>query len=318
MNLQNFRELLKPIGERFWPKKKVHEAPAFFWQCDQATYDTLDRVGREQVDRYVCHAWYHDELTRPAKVPRNPAARGSVQRLPFDCFILRTDDAITGEQTWRLIADTPVAPFPDDVCAGLITAEAGASLVAVTAYEAGFMNFDVWDARQGRVVRDERSRRFTATLFLEALDRFHGDDPNPPEMNMKLILEWRELQAIRLRPFLFDLFHPANHVVKVSPPAAGRSVQWREGRSHYLVLDRQTMAHVAPSAAPISAADETEAIRRAAHRRRAHLRVLRHPKWGRRVGSNVHVRSAWVGPREWEGPDGKTYVVLDRKPGAER
>lgn len=112
MNVQNFRDLLKPIGERFWPKLKVHEAPAFFWQCDQATYDTLDHVGQDHVDEVVCHSWYHDELNRPADAPRNSEVQGSVQRFPFPCFILRPDDAVTGDRTWRLIVDTPVSSFP--------------------------------------------------------------------------------------------------------------------------------------------------------------------------------------------------------------
>lgn len=314
MNLQNFREILKTIGERYWPKKKVHEAPAFFWRCDQVTYDILDRIGRDHVDRYVCHSWYHMELARPANAPIDPSRRGSVQRLPFDCFILRTDDEASGEHTWRLIVDTPVAPFPDDVCWGLMDGQ-DASLVAIAVYEAGSMRFDAWDTARRRIVTDEGSRVFLASLLAEAHEWLETLGREPAKLDLKLILAWRRYQAVNLRPFLFELFHPGNHVVKVAPSAVGRSVQWREGRSHYLVLDRKSMAHVLPSAGKISAEAKAEAIRRAAHFRRAHIRTLRHSKWGKRAGELVDVHSAWIGPREWEGPDGKTYVVLDKKPG---
>lgn len=55
VNLQNFREILKPIGERYWPKRRVHEAPAFFWQHDEANYQALNKVGKDNIDDYVCH-----------------------------------------------------------------------------------------------------------------------------------------------------------------------------------------------------------------------------------------------------------------------
>lgn len=309
MNLQNFRDLLKPLGERFWPKRKVHEAPAFFWHSDQATYDALGQTGRDQIDRYVCHPWYHQAVRSVGPLP----PRQPIQRLPFDSFILRTDDEVTGDLTWRLIVEQPNLLFPDDACWGLLDRD-GQRLVAVSCEVPGCTSLDVWDTARREVRRDETARAFMGAIFTETVEWQRQFDP-APEVSMQLVADWRKLQAVRLRPFLFELFHPSNHVVKVTPPGPGRSVQWREGHSHYLILDRQTMAHVGPQAGKISEAEKAEAIHRAAHRRRAHTRILRHPKWGERVGAHVPVRSAWIGPREWEGPDGKTYVVLERKPG---
>lgn len=207
----------------------------------------------------------------------------------------------------------PEALFPDDVCWGLVDGDAD-RLVAISSEVPGCTGFDVSDTSRGDVRLDEMARAFTGAIFQELVQWQRKFDP-PPEFSTELVMEWRRLQAIRLRPFLFELFHPANHVVKLSPPATGRSIKWREGRSHYLILDRQTMAHVGPQVGRMSEEATAEAVRRAAHRRRAHTRVLRHPKWGERVGAVVHVRSAWIGPREWEGPDGKTYLVLEDKSG---
>jgi hypothetical protein len=213
-----------------------------------------------------------------------------------------------------LIVEVPGVLFPDDVCWGLLDDE-GNRMVAISSEVPGCTSFDVWDTHRQGIRRDEMTRAFTGAIFQEAIEwqRSLGLEP---KIGMELVSEWRSLQAIRLRPFLFELFHPANHVVKVSPPARGRSVQWRDGRSHYLVLDRKTMAHVGPQSDKISQAVKSEAIQRAAHRRRAHTRVLKHRKWGERIGAVVHIKSAWIGPKKWEGPDGKTYVLLEKKPGA--
>jgi hypothetical protein len=116
VNLQNFREILKPIGEKFWPGRKVHEAPAFFWRKDAAIYDTLNRLGKDHIDAYVCHEWYTTHRKNGGKLP----SRQPIQRLPFDRFILRTEDLVSGEVTWRLIVENTNLLFPDDACSGLV------------------------------------------------------------------------------------------------------------------------------------------------------------------------------------------------------
>lgn len=36
-------------------------------------------------------------------------------------------------------------------------------------------------------------------------------------------------------------------------------------------------------------------------------------RFGRNVGKIIDVASSWVGPKEWQGTDGKVYAVIERK-----
>jgi hypothetical protein len=111
-----------------------------------------------------------------------------------------------------------------------------------------------------------------------------------------------------LRLFLFSINRSGAVVVKVSPPADdSRSVEWRLSREHYLVLLRKDVIELQRT----RGAPTSEHIRRSAHDRREHLRELRSEKFTHQRGTRVHVKSTWVGPREWEGTDRKIYRVVD-------
>lgn len=106
--------------------------------------------------------------------------------------------------------------------------------------------------------------------------------------------------------FLFDIYSGTSNVVKVSPDAPHRSVQWRQSREHYLVLHhKQTKELQATGRTP----DEGDLIR-SAHWRRAHLRRLSAGRYVNKRGLLVPVKKAWVGPEEWKGKDGKIYTVV--------
>ncbi|MEI8040385.1 MAG: hypothetical protein WCL11_03180 [Verrucomicrobiota bacterium] len=121
---------------------------------------------------------------------------------------------------------------------------------------------------------------------------------------MDLFLEpLKELQA-----FLFDIEYPGNVVLKVGPAAKpGKSVEWRLARTHYCILRRGDARACRREATGPS----EEQTARAAHWRKAHFRRLRSEVFTQKRGQLVAVRHAWVGPKEWEGKDGKVYRVVN-------
>lgn len=106
---------------------------------------------------------------------------------------------------------------------------------------------------------------------------------------------------------IFDSSYPGNHVIRVrekNPHPA--KMKWGISKEHYLIIDRKTEGR---DVLDVSRSWPEE-IRRAAHRRRAHMRLLSSPKWRNKMGTRVPVRAAWVGPKEWEGSDRKVYKVI--------
>ena len=111
-----------------------------------------------------------------------------------------------------------------------------------------------------------------------------------------------------LHGFLFDIEYPGNVVLKVGPAAKpGKSVEWRLARTHYCILRRGDARACRREA--IGPREEQTA--RAAHWRKAHFRRLRSEVFTQKRGQLVAVRHAWVGPKEWEGKDGKVYRVVN-------
>jgi len=104
---------------------------------------------------------------------------------------------------------------------------------------------------------------------------------------------------------------PSHFTVKVGPSdnqRKGRSVEWVESKSHYIVLDSNHAKQVREG----TCRDFNGTITRAMHRRRAHMRHLRSDRFVNKKGMSVWVNSSWVGPKEWEGSDRKIYTVLNK------
>jgi len=111
-----------------------------------------------------------------------------------------------------------------------------------------------------------------------------------------------------LQAFLFDIEYPGNVVLRVGPAEKpGKSVEWRLARTHYCILRRGDARACRREATGPS----EEQTARAAHWRKAHFRRLRSEVFTQKRGQLVAVRHAWVGPREWEGKDGKVYRVVN-------
>ena len=101
---------------------------------------------------------------------------------------------------------------------------------------------------------------------------------------------------------LWHYAYPQFQPVSVSPDdsiSKGRSAEWKQARSFYSVVHRRSgtgtgLPHAGKRSDTLTA-----------HARRAHLRVLRSPLWGKNQGKTVWVRSAWVGPKEWHDASAK-------------
>lgn len=109
--------------------------------------------------------------------------------------------------------------------------------------------------------------------------------------------------------FAFMVNHPAHHAVSVRPSlmaSVGRSVEWVKSKTHYIILDNSAARRLR-NGKPV---DESK-ITRAAHNRRAHWRRLTSDRFTKAKGRKLWVRSAWIGPKEWEGTDRKIYKLLE-------
>jgi len=105
--------------------------------------------------------------------------------------------------------------------------------------------------------------------------------------------------------FMLDVMTSKNIVLKVTPDAKGRSVEWVKSREHYLVIGRKQAATLRER----KSGPTDHELKRAAHWRIAHFRRLMSDKFKHKQGMLVPVKEAWVGPDEWIGSDGKTYKV---------
>lgn len=110
--------------------------------------------------------------------------------------------------------------------------------------------------------------------------------------------------------FLWHYAYPAFQPVMVSPSAdvsLGRSAEWKMARTYYSVVHRRSGSAGGKGLSP-----HARSVAMAAHSRRAHERVLRSEKWGASMGKRVWVRSAWVGPKEWQDAESKqVYRVVE-------
>lgn len=107
----------------------------------------------------------------------------------------------------------------------------------------------------------------------------------------------------------YEYLVPSNFVARVIPATQGKSVEWLKAREHYTVIHRHHSANNAAlkEGETVSSAGHQQ---RLAHSRRAHTKLLTHPKWKYKRGQRVFVRASWVGPKEWKDTAGQTYQIL--------
>jgi hypothetical protein len=100
--------------------------------------------------------------------------------------------------------------------------------------------------------------------------------------------------------FVREYTSPQNFVASVTPDKKGKSVEWLQTRTHYVLLNRHHPANDKAVMKGAKVAPGEEYIQRRAHSRRAHARILRSPRFRNKVGQTIRVKACWVGPDEWE------------------
>lgn len=107
----------------------------------------------------------------------------------------------------------------------------------------------------------------------------------------------------------YNYLAPHAFMAKVTPAKQGKSVEWLKAREHYTVIHRH---HAANNSAVREGAVVSDRgnIQRLAHSRRAHTKLLKHPRYTFKRGQRIFVRASWVGPKEWKDTAGQTYQIL--------
>jgi len=100
--------------------------------------------------------------------------------------------------------------------------------------------------------------------------------------------------------FILDYNSPFNFSAKVTPDKKGKSVEWLQTRTHYVLINRHHPANDKAVMKGAKVAPGDEYIQRRAHSRRAHARILRSPRFRNKVGQTIRVKACWVGPDEWQ------------------
>lgn len=98
-------------------------------------------------------------------------------------------------------------------------------------------------------------------------------------------------------------------IVEVCPSLNAPEMEWLQGRKHFVILSNREAAERSADSEAFKV-KACEPITRMAHARRAHLRVLRSPKFRHKMGKRIFVKETWVGPKEWMDKSQSTYKVL--------
>lgn len=109
----------------------------------------------------------------------------------------------------------------------------------------------------------------------------------------------------------FDFQNPHFHLCRKSPQIPkGHSVVWQKSREHFVLIHKNHSANRAENIGKKLITDGPT-IDRCAHSRRAHIRMLRSPKFKNKQGQKIWIKSIWVGPKEWTDRSGQIYKIVD-------
>ncbi|OQC26017.1 MAG: hypothetical protein BWX68_01089 [Verrucomicrobia bacterium ADurb.Bin063] len=286
MNIVNQREIIKRMGEAgLLAPERLRElvaAPVFVWPLPEKT---RERSAEEM--EFIKTVVLEPGTEMPRLLPF-PAFRVATQ-LGFDLWWHRGTRALT---CVRYIA--PGGKYSAGLKAGAVTLHEYRWKRPESAAEGGNARGERLEGRLAAWVDWKR-------VDEEAMGRSHREDDKG--FRAVFLDPLHDLQS-----FLFDIEYPGNVVLGVGPAEKpGKSVEWRQARTHYCILRRGDARACRREATGPS----EEQTARAAHWRKAHFRRLRSEVFTQKRGQLVAVRHAWVGPREWEGEDGKVYRVVN-------
>lgn len=133
-------------------------------------------------------------------------------------------------------------------------------------------------------------------------------EPSQFDAGLKDFILWA---FYRLLGFIYEVSLPSNFVASVTPDKKGKSVEWVKARTHYVILHKAHPANSKDVSSGSTVTRSDESIKRQAHTRRAHARILRSPRFRNKVGLTIYVKATWVGPSEWK-ESGSIYRMVSR------
>jgi len=113
--------------------------------------------------------------------------------------------------------------------------------------------------------------------------------------------------------FLHLLKCGSEFLVKVKPDATGKSVEWTQARTHYVLIHRSHPANNAKVTLNQKVTLTQSHLKKQAHSRRAHDRILRSEKFKHKRGQTIRIKACWVGPLEWK-QDSSIYQIIQSQP----
>jgi len=125
-----------------------------------------------------------------------------------------------------------------------------------------------------------------------------------------------------LAGFIMDSMQPNIHIAEVRPDEPTRSVEWVKARTHFTLITHGHPANKREVRERQSVTvDKTAELKRMCHDRKAHYKVLRHPRYKYAMNEKrypdmpkgtIKVSACWVGPKEWRDEGGRQiYKILE-------
>lgn len=103
---------------------------------------------------------------------------------------------------------------------------------------------------------------------------------------------------------------PRHFVAQVRPDQESRSVEWKEARTHYIILGPEHAKGISEKGI---CKKFDGSITRSMHNRRAHFRRLTSERFVHKKGLKVWVRATWVGPENWKDTSNNIYQIVQKK-----
>ena len=134
---------------------------------------------------------------------------------------------------------------------------------------------------------------------LRIRNKFASVDDFPPHLRNTLR---DQSQAIftSICWFIREVSSGGNFIASVHPDKQGKSVEWIKARTHYVLIHKAHPANQKDIQAGAKVKEDDKSMKRQAHSRRAHIRILRSHRFKNKVGQTIRVKACWVGPDTWK------------------
>jgi hypothetical protein len=247
MNIVTFRDALRIIGARFWPKRQVQRAPIIRHPFSDSITQEMAKaiaVSPSAIERILTAPY-----VRMGDLPLSMsmcAAAGCSLRLPFPetIFHIHVGPQHTNQSdAWSLVVDTGKDAYPDIVSLGLFWKHLAHIAVVLSSINSLRKDVTLWDTKKGKPLT-------SGTQFEEAMeiltDQLQANrEAFPAELTQTFNDSALAMEMARLRPLLFRLYDPDLTLVGVMPKAGpDKTAEWLAARSHFEILDAEAIARM--------------------------------------------------------------------------